>query len=214
MKSQTDILRDFEDAVMSRDPNILDKAFQKATASGLAMDLVLKALTDGLNSARMKLQDHSSSIPEFLLSVDVMRQGLDMLKTLQPTNKDDGKASRIIIGVVEGDVHDLGKNIVAGVLQACGYDVIDLGRNVPPSVFIEEAKKTRAALVAVSTMMSTPLENMREVVAWCKRDLPHVAVLVGGAPLDEEIARSFGADGYAESAVNVPEETRRVLEGL
>ena len=212
MNSPESLLKRFEDAVFTRDLHILENAFKEIEASGLSTDSILTALTKGLDVARLELKDHSSSIPEFLLSVDVMKQGLNQLKSLQPENKNPDDHTRIIIGVVEGDVHDLGKNIVAGVLESCGYEVMDLGRDIPAGVFIEEVKNTRAHVLALSTMMSTPLENMQEVIAWCRRDLPSVAVLVGGAPLDEGIARSFGADGYAESAVHVPEEIKRILK--
>jgi dimethylamine corrinoid protein len=208
------LLKRFEDAVLTRDQYILKNAFSEVETSGLSTDAILTALTKGLDVARLKLKDHSSSIPEFLLSVDVMKQGLNQLKSLQPAKKNPGHPARVIIGVVEGDVHDLGKNIVAGVLEACGYDVMDLGRDIPAGVFIEEVKKTRAHVLALSTMMSTPLENMREVIAWCRRDFPSAAILVGGAPLDERIAHSFGADGYAESAVTVPEEIQRILRSV
>jgi methanogenic corrinoid protein MtbC1 len=117
----------------------------------------------------------------------------------------------VVIGVVEGDVHDMGKNIVAGVLEASGYRVVDLGKDVPRDRFLESLKKTKASLLALSTMMSTPLENMRDVIEWVRRLHPEVKILVGGAPLDERLARSIGADGYAEGAADVPGEAARVL---
>ena len=214
MISTERLLKRFEDAVLTRDLHILENAFREVETSGLSTDAILKALTKGLDVARLKLKDHSSSIPEFLLSVDVTKQGLNHLKKLQPANKRPDNTARIVIGVVEGDVHDLGKNIVAAVLESCGYGITDLGRDIPAGVFIEEVKKTRADVLALSTMMSTPLENMREVIAWCRRDFPSAAILVGGATLDERIAHSFGADGYAESAVNVPEEVQRILRSV
>jgi dimethylamine corrinoid protein len=214
MHPQKDLLKRFEDAVLSRDIHALETAFKEVEISGLSTDSILKALTNGLDAARLALKNHSASIPEFLLSVDVTKQGLNQLKKLQPANKKPDDTARIVIGVVEGDVHDLGKNIVAAVLESCGYGVTDLGRDIPAGVFIEEVKKTRAHVLALSTMMSTPLENMREVIAWCRRDFPSAAILVGGATLDERIAHSFGADGYAESAVNVPEEVQRILRSV
>jgi len=121
------------------------------------------------------------------------------------------KADGIVIGVVEGDVHDMGKNIVAAVLEASGYPVYDLGKDVPRDTFLESIEKTRASLVALSTMMSTPLENMRDIIRWVRKLHPTTGILVGGAPLDERLAKAMGADGYAEGAADVPEEAERVL---
>jgi methanogenic corrinoid protein MtbC1 len=205
------ILEQLEAAVKTHDQSLLEESFREAARCGIVREHALKAMTQGLDSVRAQLKDHLVSIPEFLLGVDVLRQGfvgLEMLKTEDPLPK---VTEAIIIGVVEGDVHDLGKNIVAGVLEACGYMVVDMGRDVPGRRFIEEARRVGASVLALSSMMSTPLEYMREVIAWSKRDLPDVAVLVGGAALDEKIADTFGADGYAASAATVCEETRRIL---
>ena len=114
MTNSKSILKEFEVAVLERDSTILGNAFQEAESSGLAMDSILKALMMGLDAVRMKLKDHTTSIPEFLLSVDVMREGFNRIKTSKSAEKDYRDNKRIVIGVVEGDVHDLGKNIVAG----------------------------------------------------------------------------------------------------
>jgi methanogenic corrinoid protein MtbC1 len=209
--SEVNLIKEFENAVISQEPAILEKAFQKASSSTLSTDLILKAMTTGLDAVRMRLNDHSISIPEFLLSVDILKQGLDKLNTLPSAKKVPKKTGPIVIGVVEGDIHELGKNIIANVLEVSGYTVIDMGKNVPANDFIEKVKESRASLLALSTMMSTPLENMKETVARCKREMPQVPVMVGGATLDETIARSYGADGYAESVVTVTKEVQRLL---
>ena len=105
----------------------------------------------------------------------------------------------------------MGKNIVAGVLEAAGYQVLDLGKDVPRDRFLEALEETKASLLALSTMMSTPIENMRDVIRWVRKLHPEVKILVGGAPLDERLARAVGADGYAEGAPDVPGEAERVL---
>lgn len=210
--SEVNLLKEFENAVISQEPAILEKVFREASSSTLSIDLILKAMTTGLDTVRMRFNDHSISIPEFLISVDILKQGLDKLKTLPSAKKVPQKTGPIVIGVVEGDIHELGKNIIASVLEVSGYTVIDMGKYVPANDFIARVKETRASLLALSTMMSTTLENMRETVARCKSEVPEVAVIVGGATLDETIARSYGADGYAESVVTVTEEVQRLLE--
>lgn len=210
--SGKNLLERFQETVVMKDKAGLEDAFKQAKTSGLSMDAVFGAMTKGLDAVRLQLRNHSLSIPEFLLSVDVLKIGLDKLESLKKSKTKPGKPAVIVIGVVEGDVHDLGKNIVAGILQAYGYRVIDLGKDVPAGRFIAEVKKKQATVLALSTMMSTPLDNMRETVTRCKRETPGVAVLVGGAVLDQAIADDFGADGYAETAVTLPEEVKRMLQ--
>ncbi len=206
--TEENLLKKFENAVKKQDISVLEKAFREAGSSRLSTGSVLKAMTAGLDTVRLGLNDHSVSIPEFLIAVDVLKEGLDRLSTLPSAGNGPGKAGTVVIGVVEGDIHELGKNIIAGVLEASGYTVFDLGKDVSADDFIAKVKETRATVLALSTMMSTPLENMRETVERCKREVPGVFVIVGGATLDRELADSYGADGYAESVVTVLEEVK------
>lgn len=203
--SEKNALKNLEKAVLESDPDLLKQAFKKVNDQ----DAALNALTKGLDAARKRLGDFSSSVAEFLLCVDVMRLGLAKLKKKPGKQKNQ---DRVVIGVVKGDVHDMGKNIVAAIMEACGFAVLDLGRDVDPTKFIQEAEKFQASVLALSTMMSTPLEDMAKTIEMCRNQLPHVKILVGGAPLDEKVARLIGADGYAESAVWVPEKLKQVMK--
>ena len=207
--AQTQILQAIEESVLFRNSDRVQEIIQTMEKDALGSDAILKALTMGMERARRELKKGQRSIPEFLLCIDSFRRGVQYLKTCvsQVPQKTDG----IVIGVVEGDVHDMGKNIVAAVLEASGYPVYDLGKDVPRDTFLESIEKSRPSLVALSTMMSTPLENMRDVIRWVRKLHPTTGILVGGAPLDERLARVIGADGYAEGAVDVPEEAERVL---
>lgn len=203
------ILKEIEEVILSRSPARVEKVFSKVDSSAVAPEEILGAMTAGMEKARKKLKEGTCSIPEFLLCIDAFRQGIGHLKD---ANADvPRKEEAVVIGVVEGDVHDMGKNIVAGVLEASGYRVVDLGKDVPRDEFLESLKETGASLLALSTMMSTPLENMRDVIEWVRRLHPEVKILVGGAPLDERLAKAIGADGYAEGAADVPGEAERVL---
>jgi methanogenic corrinoid protein MtbC1 len=203
------ILKELEEVILSQSPARVEKVFSKLDPASLSREEVLGAMTAGMEKARRKLKEGKCSIPEFLLCIDAFRQGVGHMKE---TGTDAAKKEdTVVIGVVEGDVHDMGKNIVAGVLEASGYRVIDLGKDVPRDRFLESLTETKASLLALSTMMSTPLENMRDVIEWVRRLHPEVKILVGGAPLDERLAESIGADGYAEGAADVPGEAERVL---
>ncbi len=203
------VLKQIEEVILSRSPDRVDKVFGTIDLESVSPAEVLAAMTAGMEKARRKLKEGECSIPEFLLCIDAFRKGVGLLKdsNADGLSKDEG----VVIGVVEGDAHDMGKNIVAGVLEAAGYRVHDLGKNVPKDKFLEALDETGATLLALSTMMSTPIDNMRDVIRWVRKLHPEVKILVGGAPFDERLARAIGADGYAEGAPDVPEEAERVL---
>ena len=113
----------------------------------------------------------------------------------------DGKKEKIILATVEGDIHDIGKNIVKVLLQSYGYDVIDLGKDVKPERVVQAAKETGATLVGLSALMTTTLDAMAKTVALLKKELPAVRTMVGGAVLTQEYADLIGADGYAKDAM-------------
>ncbi len=210
--AKSKILKNIEEVMLARNPAQVEKVFSKLDAGSLAPEEILGAMTAGMEKARSQLKEGKCSIPEFLLCIDAFRRGVGQLK--KANAQVAAKKDAVVIGVVEGDVHDMGKNIVVGVLEASGYRVIDLGKDVPRDRFLESLEETKASLLALSTMMSTPLENMRDVIEWVRRLHPGVRILVGGAPLDERLARSIGADGYAEGAADVPGEVERVLARL
>ena len=203
------ILKEIEEVILSRNPARVEKVFSKIVAGDVSPGEILGAMTAGMEKARTKLKEGECSVPEFLLCIDAFRQGVDRLKDAKANvpRKEDS----VVIGVVQGDVHDMGKNIVAGVLEAAGYRVHDLGRDVPRDRFLEALEETQASLLALSTMMSTPIDNMRDVIHWVRKLHPEVKIMVGGAPFDAGLARMIGADGYAEGAPDVPGEAERIL---
>ena len=117
-----------------------------------------------------------------------------------------------MIGTVEGDIHDIGKNIIKLMLDVSGFLVHDLGKDVPLDRFAEEAEKTGAEIVAMSALMTTTMMGMKKAVQRIRERTPHVAVMLGGAPLRPEIVKLFGGDGYADTVSGVVEETVRMLE--
>ena len=211
MNRERILLQELEAGVLSRTPRSFERTLRAAGEAGVPAGDVLKALARGLETARARFKAGSLSIPEVLLAVDAFREGVRRLQPRHRKGRGSGSAVRVVIGVVAGDVHDMGKNIVAGVLEASGYPVLDVGRDVSRDAFLDALQKTGAPLLALSGMMSTTLENMREVIAWVRRLFPATGIIAGGAALDESLARSLGADGFAESAAGVPEEARRVL---
>lgn len=200
-----------EQGVLEKDPVVIKNLLGGFTQTGLAADAVLEALTSGIEKAREEFGIEAFSLPEFLLCLDTFRSGVKCLEAVAPGFSKQSEDTVILIGVAEGDVHDLGKNMVASVLDASGFHVIDLGREVTGDQLVQEISKKNPVLIALSSMMSTSLDNMREIIQQVKREYPAIKILVGGAALDNKIANAIGSDGFADSAVTAPEEAKRIL---
>jgi methylmalonyl-CoA mutase cobalamin-binding domain/chain len=181
----------------------------KAMDTGLPMRDVRHAILEGLNTLRRTLMSNRTSLPEFLLCIDAATQGLAKLSEFGDTV--DKGALSVVIGVVEGDPHDLGKSIISGVYRACGYRVVDLGVQVRAEEFERAVLENKAEILALSAMMSTTMCYMPDIIRAVRQKSPKTVIMVGGAPLDRQLAENYGADGYAESAVTVLEETEATL---
>ena len=207
-------LQKLEESVSSKDIESVNRAVRQIDIESYSPTDILKALSRGIEKAREYFKNGTFSIPDFLVAIDAYRRGVTYLREITPklmSPKPEEEKPRIVIGVVEGDVHDMGKNIVVAVLEACGYQVYDLGRNVPNGAFLEAIETTKADILALSVMMSTPLANMKMLIEMVRTMYPRTAIIVGGASLDADLARRMGADGYAENAITVPDETKKLL---
>lgn len=207
MMSSHDVLSYLRQAVTSGHSEEVRRLLQTPEADEQKGSVLLKALTAGLHDARGKMADASATVAEFLLSVDALHTGAESLKTRLPIVENRPKA---VVGVVQGDVHELGAAIISGVMDALGYSVTLLGQNTTPDHFIATVASSGAKILGLSSMMSTTLPAMKETIDRCRRAFPEVQVIVGGAALDESIAKTAGADGYAASAVELPAELERL----
>lgn len=209
MKDES-FLKRIEDNVHSCNTGEMMETLPALQASGVSAAEILHALNRGIEKARIRFKQEEFALPDFLLAIDAYRLGTRFLQDRFP-GEERGKTATIVIGVVEGDVHDMGKNIVAAVLEASGYQVIDLGYNVSNEGFLEALATNQPDILALSTMMSTTLGNMKILIDQVRRLYPDILIFIGGAPFDPELARKMGADGYAENAITIPDETRRLL---
>ena len=152
-------------------------------------------------------------VPEVLMCADALYAGLDILRPHIP-EQEDGINAQVVIGSVQGDVHDIGKNLVKMMFDVAGWEVYDLGRDVPLENFVEEQFRTDAEVVAMSAMMTTTMLGMKKVIKMIKDKNPDVAIMLGGAPVTQDVANLFGADGYAESAGNAVAEGIKMIGRL
>lgn len=173
-----------------------------------------EAVTRGLSAAMEKVGDLYSKneyfVPELLLCSDALYAGLDILRPHIKAG-DSGIKRQIIIGTVEGDIHDIGKNLVRIMFEAAGWIVHDLGKDVPLSQFVEEQKRLKADVIGMSALMTTSMMAMPRAIKMIRENDTGVAIMLGGAPLTLDIARSYGADGYAHSAGDAVREASAML---
>jgi len=211
MKSEENqgVLDLIERAVPGHNPELLDQGLEQARQRKIPVHEIKQTLFQGLERSRKKLLTREAPLPNFLLSLEVLDRGFQKLSA---TADRDASAIPLVIGVVEGDPHDLGKNIVARIYAASGYQVHDLGVQVPAEAFVNSVREKRPKILALSSMISTTMVQMPEIIKRVKALAPDTVVMVGGAPLDLHLAKSFGADGYAESAVTLLEETEAARE--
>jgi dimethylamine corrinoid protein len=208
------LIKELYDAVINMDDDATRELSQAALNEGID---AYYTLTQGLTTAMEKVgqlySDHVYFVPELLLCSDALYAGLDVLR---PHIKADKavKRKQIIIGTVEGDIHDIGKNLVSIMFEAAGWTVHDLGKDVLLQQFVDEQVKTGADVIALSALMTTSMLAMPTVIEMIKEKDPKVAIMVGGAPLTRDIALSYGADGYAQNAGEAVREAVEMLDRL
>ena len=184
----------------------------RALEDGLqAREIITGGLCLGMHEAGELYERNEYFLPELLIASEAMHAGIRALVPSLQSAEDTGNGDTVVLGVVEGDVHEIGKNLVAVMLEAEGHRVIDLGYDVPPESFLAELKKDSARILALSTMMTTTLPNMRRTVELALTLDPKPVIIVGGAPLSAAVAADMGADGYENNAAKVPELIRGLL---
>jgi 5-methyltetrahydrofolate--homocysteine methyltransferase len=185
---------------------------QAAIAGGIAPGAILDALLAGMAVVGQRFRDREIFLPDVLLSARAMNAATTLLKPLLVR---DGvpPRGRVVLGTVSGDLHDVGKNLVGIMLEGAGYQIIDLGTDVPAARFVDAAVEAGAPVVALSALLTTTMVHMREVV----EEIAHrglsgrVRTIVGGAPVTAAFAREIGADAYAADATAAVDRVRELM---
>ena len=176
------------------------------------MEIINDGLTGGMNVVGAKFKAGDMFIPEVMISAHAMKEGMDILKPLVAGESSSLSAKKAVLGTVEGDIHSIGKSIVAMLLESSGFEIIDIGVDIPVARFVEAVQKERPAIIGMSAMLTTTMSRMKDVIEALKeaslRD--NTRVIIGGAPITQEFADSIGADGYAPDASSAVEKAKEL----
>ena len=174
---------------------------------------ILAALTKGMDEVNHRYEEEEYFLGELVLAGDTMKAALEVLKPYLMISSKNSKKRKVIIATVKGDQHDLGKNLLGILLISANFEVYDLGRDVDPEMIIEKVKETGATIVALSSLLTMTLDQIEVVDNALKeaglRD--KVKLIVGGAPLNMELAKRFGADDYADDASEGVKHIKKVI---
>lgn len=207
-------LRTLHDAILEGNAKQAAALTQEALAEGLApLDIIHQAMVPAMDEVGRRFECEEYFVPELLLSARAMKAALEPVRPLLVASGIQ-PAGRVVIGTVKGDLHDIGKNLVAALLEGGGFEVIDLGADVPAQKFVEAVQSSGAGIVALSALLTVTMPSMKSTI----EALAHagvrsrVKVIVGGAPVTQQFADQIGADGYSENATAAVALARRLSQ--
>ncbi len=214
--SENEILKKLSDAVDAGDTTKAEEAAKESLAKGVPpLKAILNGLAEGMKIVGGKYERQEYFLPDMLSSADAMYAGLDILTPHIPASDQKAK-EKIILGVVEGDVHDIGKNIVKIMLTASGYEVVDLGKDVPTPEFINKAKSEGAQIIAMSTLMTPTLMNMKAVEDKLKAEglKGKIKTIIGGGSVSDEWRAKIGSDAYGKDSTEAVAKVKQLLDNM
>lgn len=202
-----------EDVVEMEDEDVVVTAKEYLDAGYPAMEGLMNGLVKGMSKAGELFDAEEYFVTDVLLCSDAMYAGVDVFKPYLPKEGSGRKVPKAVIGVVEGDTHDIGKNLVKILMDTNGFEMFDLGRDVPLERFVDKAEEVGADIIAMSTLMTTTMGGMRRVIEILKergiRD--KYTVMVGGSPISQKFADEIGADIYTANAVEAAAAAKRAV---
>lgn len=207
------VLEEISDFLQQGDDEKVFELTQRAIEQRIsAQDILDKGLIAGMNNVGELFRKHEIFVPEMLLSARAMNAGMELLK---PFFLKEGipTIGKIVIGTVQGDLHDIGKNLVGIMLKGGGFEVIDLGKGVPAEKFVETAGREGARAIGMSALLTTTMPAMKSVIDLLREKKLDgtIKTIIGGAAVSHEFAEEIGADGYASDAAKAVESVKQLI---
>jgi corrinoid protein of di/trimethylamine methyltransferase len=213
MADETTVLGQLKQAVMDGDEEVAVQAANEAAAAGIdPQKAIMEGLAAGMAEMGRLYEEGECYVPELMVSSEALYAGLDILKPLVVGSAAGAESKGVVvIGAVQGDIHDIGKNLVKMMLEVNGFEVHDLGRDVQMELFIEEAQRVDADLMCLSALMTTTIIAIKDYLPEFRAKLPNTKIMIGGAPLNQQLADEWGADGYGENAMEAARVALRLV---
>lgn len=212
---KAELLAGLKQAVVEFEEDKVRELSQEALDVGMdAYEAVMEGLAAGMQEVGVLFSSNEYFVPEVLMCADALYAGLDILRPHIKTDPNRAVKGTVVIGTVEGDVHDIGKNLVKMMFEIAGFTVFDMGRDVPLDKFVEQVLSTNSDFLCMSAMMTTTMPGMKQVIDQVKAKNPKVKIMVGGAPMTEGLAQKWGADGYSKDAPNALAEALNMVSSL
>ncbi len=209
-------LENIAEAIVEMDEDNIIDLIEKALGSGiLSEEIYDKGLGEGMLRVTELFEKRKNFVSEVIVCADTLNLGVNYLKSKFPS-KENSSGPKIVIGVVEGDLHEIGKNIVKIMFEASGFRVIDMGINVKAEDIIKTAIEEKADIITLSTMMTTTMVKMQDVVDMLKaEELEYIPkVIIGGGCVNRKYADEIGADGYSSNAVEAVQLVKQLMGGV
>ncbi|MFH1644824.1 MAG: corrinoid protein [Candidatus Omnitrophota bacterium] len=208
------MLEKIVDSIIKGDIASVPAAVKEALEANIEpRDILEKGLIAGMAVVGKRFKANEIFVPEVLLAAKAMHSGLDIL---EPVLAETGvkPIAKVIVGTVKGDLHDIGKNLVVMMLKGAGFEVVDLGIDIPSDVFVKKAVDEGVSVIAMSSLLTTSMPSMKEVVALLKEQGldSKISTVIGGAPVTQEYADEIGANGYAADASSAVDKVKEILK--
>jgi 5-methyltetrahydrofolate--homocysteine methyltransferase len=207
------VFEDLNNGVITGNVAGVTELTKKVVADGEApTDIINRGLIAGMSVVGARFKAGEMFVPEVLMAARAMNAGLEIVKPFI-TEGDIPTVGKVVIGTVKGDLHDIGKNLVAMMMESGGFNVVNLGVDIPPEKFAAAVKEQKPQVVALSALLTTTMLAMKDTVEVLKEEglRESVKVIIGGAPVTQQFAEEIGADGYAPDAASATDLAKKIL---
>ncbi len=208
-----DAVARLKEAVMNYEMETIADLAKQSLKDGVdPLVAIEKGLAEGIKTVGERFGRGEIFLPELVMGAEAMKSALAVLEPAVPKGQHRASAGKVLIGTVQDDIHEIGKNLVSTLLASNGFEVIDLGVNVPSAEFVKKADEHKPHIVAMSALMTTTMPRMKEVIEPMKRKDKKVKALVGGAPVTDTYAKEIGAEGYSGDASGAVDVAKRMMK--
>ncbi len=208
------IEKEYKEAILNGNISLAESLAKKAIDDNLEINLVIDQFSEAIREAGDLFEEGEFFLPELMRSAEAMKAAMAILEPKIMESKEDRFLGKIVIGTIEGDIHDIGKTLVAAIMSAEGFEVFDLGADVPVDKFIDKAEEVGAQLICISALLTTTMVGQKRLIDNLKKRniRDKYKILIGGAPVSRKWVEEIGADGSAENAVSAVKLARKLLE--